>query len=280
MKTRFLIPLFGLSALTFSACNLFGGLSKPSNDAQYLEAARACLDRGDFQCALDNYNALSNSENDRKISETSLTRLAQAKIFSFSDLIGSLGSGTGSGSTFVTMANDLAKRSAANESNRLLIKSLYNANAGITNSKLRAFSRFIAALSMMNEILAEVAGPDQTLRASDIVADPTLCSMAACLPGDPNYAACDIGTSSTYPVYTNGVDNSGDPVNLDSSSVWAGTPSLQMILVAASVANTEASIFNPGLGNAGIFNAIQTLGTFGGTDRCIRQQIIEIFGLK
>lgn len=273
MKTRFLIPLFGLSALTFSACNLFGGLSKPSNDAQYLEAARACLDRGDFQCALDNYNALSNSQADIQISETSLTRLAQARIFSFSDLIGSLGSGLGSGSTFVTMANDLARRGAATESNRLLIQSLYAADNGIGNASLKSYAKFIAAISMVNEIMGEMAGADQTLRASDVVAIPASCDATSCLGIG---GECDKPAASS--VLLSNV--AGDPTNLGSSLHWDGNASLKMLIKAASDADARAAEFRGSSGGSGIFSSINSLANIPGAEPCIRQQIVAIFGLN
>ena len=83
-----MIKKFGIGlslACLLTACNLYGGLSKPANDEQYLVAARACLDRGDYACAKENYQALSTNYNDVRISETGLTTLAETRIFSISD---------------------------------------------------------------------------------------------------------------------------------------------------------------------------------------------------
>ena len=281
MKTRYLIPLFSLSILPLAGCNLFGGLSSPSSDPQYLVAARACLDRGDYQCALDNYRALSGNQNDIKVSETSLTQLAQANIFSFSDLISSLGGATGSGGSFATMANDLARRGAASETNRLLIQTIYAANASINDQKLQAFSKFLAAISMVNELLAEIAGPDNSLTGHDIVANPSACLAANC---GSTPTACDPvgGTSGTPKVYTNGSNSLGDPTNLDSVTNWNNSPTIQMLLIATDVANQRASEFR-GAGGSGIFSAISNLGPLGSSapGQClIRQQVLSVFGLN
>jgi len=272
MKTRALIPLFVLSILPLAGCNLFGGLSSPSSDPQYLVAARACLDRGDYQCALDNYRALSGNQNDIKVSEISLTQLAQANIFSFSDLISSLGGATGSGGSFATMANDLARRGAASETNRLLIKDIFESNNQIGDLKLRAFSKFLAAISMQNEILAEMAGADQSLTASDLVASPSACNSSSCFANAGG--VCDPGTSTVGPT-------ASDPADMSSATTnWSGAVSLQMLIAAAADANDSANTFRGGTSNSGIFTAINSLTSLPGTQPCIRQKIVEIFGLK
>jgi hypothetical protein len=271
MKTHFLVPVLAVSLLPLAGCNLFGGLSSPSSDPQYLVAARACLDRGDYQCALDNYRALSGNQNDIKVSETSLTQLAQANIFSFSDLISSLGGATGSGGSFATMANDLARRGAASETNRLLIQSIYTNNSQINpldpNDKLRAFSKFLAAISMVNEILAEIAGPDHTLTASDIVANPSACNSCN--------SSCNVGT-------TNVLGTSATPSGVGIITGWSGTVSLQMLIAAAQAADDNAVIFKGGSSsnNSGIFSAMNSLLGIPGGDNCIREKIVQIFGLN
>ncbi len=260
--------------LPFAGCNLFTKLSSPSNDAQHLVAARTCLDRGDYDCALRHYQALSDAQNDIRVSETSLTVLAQLKLFSFSDLVGSLGSSNGSGSSFVTMANDLARRGAASEANRLRIQEIYVSNAQIAEPSLRAFSKFIAALAMVNELLAEIAGPDQTLRASDVVKTPTSCDASSC--ADVMQDVCDSPLLATAGVWT-----APGPASLDSETDWNGTASLQMLIKAANEADTQMQLFRGGSANSGIFDSINTLAGLGAiAEPCLRQGIVSVFGLN
>src|SRR4051812_4388213 len=70
--------LFGASLiLSIAGCNLFSPLDKPSGDPQILSAARACLDRADYGCALDFYEKLSAESNDIKLVEEAYAILDQ-----------------------------------------------------------------------------------------------------------------------------------------------------------------------------------------------------------
>jgi hypothetical protein len=274
--------------LALSGCNLYSGLSSPSNDEQYLISARGCMDRGDFQCALDNYKALSGSGtydgsslNDIKVNETSLATLAKANIFLMGDLIGSLGSGRGSGASFATMANTLAARGAGTAANRVIIQQTFADNGSITNTKLKAFSKFLSALSMANAILAETAGSDGILTAGDIVANPTACKVAGTCSGNPDCA--QPGTSNVAlsdghdPVAYNSTTDTG---GLYASTNWGGNATLKKFISAAENANTEAGRFTGASGGSGIFSAINTLAGLGSSlEPCVRQQLVNTLGL-
>jgi hypothetical protein len=267
--------------LTLSACNLYGGLSSPSNDEQHLDAARACLDRNDYQCALDHYRALSDSYADIRINETSLTQLAQAQVFSFSDLITSLGTSLGNGRTLSSMAELIASRGAATASSRILIQQTYANNNSIEagkpalNAKLRAFSRFISALAMYNTVLASAVGADGILTASDIVDDPALCAA------DSNPVT--IPVSCVEPLTTAMPNSSvgGNPSDLDTATNWGSGASLKMLWDALSAADSEAAIFT-GSQN-GILSSINDLllqAPSGAAEGLKRQQLVTILGLQ
>jgi hypothetical protein len=279
MKKKILLPLTLLLPLSLGACgNLFKGLSTPEGDEQLLIAARGCMDRGDYNCALEYYQALSSSYGDVKVNETSLAKLANANIFKMSDLIGALGSSRGDGASFTTMANTIASRGVANATNRLLIQTTFADNNAIVNPKLRAFSKFISSISMVNAVLAEVAGTDQILTASDIVANPTACKSAAgnaCAnPVDPAFSNCAKPASSNVVVgtaLTNG---------LEASTGWDGTATLMQFIKAASDADAQAAIFTGSSSNSGIFSAIDSLSGLGAlADPCIRQSLMNTLGL-
>jgi len=271
---KHLLALLLFAPITLTSCgNLFKGLSTPEGDEQLLVAARGCMDRGDYNCALEYYQALSNNYGDVKVNETSLAKLANANVFKMSDLIGALGSSRGDGTSFATMGNTLAGRGVANETNRLLIQQTFTDNNAIGSTKLKAFSKFLSALSMANIVLAEVAGSDQLLTASDIVVNPTTCKNAGA--GCAGEANCDKpGTSSV--VFTDG----SNPSNMNSAAEWNGTATLMQFITAADVANTQAAIFTGSGSNSGIFSAITELANLGAAgDRCARQALLTTLGL-
>lgn len=276
MKKTLSISLPLLLLLPLCACNLFGGIDKPSSDPQYLEAARACLDSGDFQCALDNYKALSDSYADVRINETALTQLAQARIFSFSDLIGSLGSSLGSNLSFGTLANTLASHGAATTTNQSLIQKIYNDCNSISNVKLKAFSQFIAALSMFNTILGSAVGDDGVLTASDLVQDPGTCATATSMDLlNPSFHACDKPIGSALFDYS---EDSGS-IDIALATGWEGSPSMEKLIAAASAANSAAAAFIGSSGSSGIFQTLGSLAGISGGDQAIRQSFVSFLGL-
>ncbi len=263
-----------LLTLSLTACNLYGGLSKPGNDQQYLLAARSCLDRGDYACAKENYNALSASFDDVKISETSLTIFAENNIFSISELVGSLGTNIGSASSFKTLAESLAQKGVTSGDYRTIIKTRYDADSSITDAKLKAFAKFIAALSMFNEVLANAVGADGSLTASDIV---TAANVTACKAGsacDPNCTA-PTGTAMTY----NSSDTSDLTLATSTTNDWSGAATIQKLVKAASEAQTEMNIFAPTSTNQGLLKAIQDLASISGAEPCARKLLIDYLAL-
>ncbi|MBU6154018.1 MAG: hypothetical protein KGP28_06925 [Bdellovibrionales bacterium] len=266
MKNLTSITLLFAIPFLLSACNLFGGLSSPSNDEQHLVAARACLDRNDYPCALDHYRALSDSLSDIKINETSLAQLGQAQVFSFSDLITSLGTSLGNGKTFSSMAELIARRNVATSASRVLIQQTYanNDQISLQNPKLKAFSKFISALAMFNTVLASAAGPDGVLTASDIASGGIACATDA----TPTLVAC--GSTANLP------DGGNNPI-MSASANWSGTPALDMLFNALNAANTE--IVNFSGSGSGILSAIAALDGLA-SEGLKRQQLILTLGLQ
>jgi len=268
MKNLYLIPFLIFSATQLTSCNLYTGLSKPSSDEQYLVAARACLDQNDYDCALSNYKALSNSYNDIKINESSLTTLAKNQVFSFSDFIGSLGSSNGSSATFTQMSTILAGRSANTGSVFQLIQQTYRDNAGISNTKLKAFSQFISAFSMFNSILSTAVGADGLLSANDIV------NSTSCL------SDCSVTTTCTAPSSTNLTFSvAALDMDTDSAASWNGGATIQKLIQAASKANSAANAFT-GNSSSGIFSSLQTLASISGAEGVIRCSLANALNLK
>jgi hypothetical protein len=274
-KTRLLS--FSILPLLMMSCNLYGGLSKPSNDQQYLVAARACLDHGDYECARQNYEALSNSYNDIKISEGSLNSLAEGNIFSISDLVGSLGTNLGSASSFTFLAEALATRGVIGGAQRTVIKTAYDNDTSIQEPKLKAFSKFIAALAMLNEVLGNAVGADGKLSASDIV---DASAVTAC-KAQAGALLCNACTHATITQFTyNAGDASDMNTTAGANADWSGPATIQKFLNAATSASTQYSAFASGSTDAGLLKAIQQLSALGvAAEDCVRYGIINILGL-
>ncbi len=279
MIKKFGIGLSGV--LILSACNLYGGLDKPGSDPQYLIAARACLDRGDYACAKENYQALSSAFNDVKVSETGLTTLAENNIFSISDLVSSLGSNLGGAASFSILAEALASRGITAGTYRTTLKTVYDNNAAIGEANLRAFSRFIAALGMFNEVLANAVGADGKLTAGDIVNPSTLaaCRAGGTAPGNPSgcvlnavNCAAPSGTALTY--------DGADAASMSTvGSDWSGPATIQKMIRAASAASTELSVFANASSNDGLLSTINQLATISGGEACTRFLLIQFLNL-
>jgi hypothetical protein len=193
------IPIGALGLLLLSSCNLFGGIDKPSGDIQLLDAARACLDQGDFVCAKEYYQKISNSAYDAKMHEGSLAILGENNIFFISDLISSLGSGVGGASSLITLAQTLRSRNKTNAATFEIIQNTYSRAALISDPTLRAFSQFISSVAMMSAVLGNPVGSDGILIESDLAATPATCkaqSAASCAAAAADTASVELGISS------------------------------------------------------------------------------------
>ncbi len=262
--------ILGLSAAVgLSACNLTGFMDTPSGDIQLLDAARACLDRADYDCALEYYQQIS-VESDQKVSELSLTNLANANLFKMSDLIESLGSGTGGINSFAFMAETLASRGKTTGADRAIIQKAYaDASTSINEPTLRAYIQFVASMAMMNQVLASAVGTDGQLTAADIASDPVACRNSNCGVGGGNDTDCD--SNNNFRTVVPGAETEVNS-NMELANNWSGSPTVKKALIAATAANTASialfgSANNNGIG--GVFYDIITEPNNGVTDQQI-----------
>jgi len=236
-------------------------MDKPSGDAQLLEAARDCLDKGDYVCAQTDYQAISNAYADVKTSESSLTTLASNDIFFMADLFKSLGSGKGDATSIVSLAITLAGRSAGTAGNFAIIQATYAADATIADPTLKSFSQLISSMAMFSAILSS-ATTSGTLTSANLVANPATC-LAAGNAGAAAAAGCAAGTGTG--LKANAAD-AGDPddatVDMSASALWNSAPSLNKLNAAASALNTAIGGLTQGGGTGilGAFGAITGLG--------------------
>jgi hypothetical protein len=185
-QLRFILfLLFGL-ALTLSAtgCNFFGGIDHPSGDNQLISAALACLDQGDFQCAITDFQGLSGASSDIEQSGLAYAEMDQAgaNMGAFGGAFGN-GKNISFGPALTSMANSILA-SGAGQSARLAIFTAFSHQTAITdNPHLQALVQFLGAISFAAEILAEAAqieGTSQLLK-TDLVTNPG-CTLLTCAP--------------------------------------------------------------------------------------------------
>jgi len=262
--------------ISLSSCNMMGFMDKPSGDVQLLDAARACLDKGDFTCARDYYQALSNSYLDVKVSETSLTTLEENNIFFMADLFESLGSGTGGASSVIALAETLAARGITTATNRTTIQSTFQNDLAISDSTLKAYSQFISSVAMLSTLLASSVGADGKLTASDLATNATVCKtkdVSSCAAA----SECDNGGGMLDAAASEITEASGIGV----ATNWDTAVSAVKFRAAANDAN-NASTTLTGSNGGGIFGAIKGLGNApAGNDqanaRCTRMFILQSF---
>lgn len=257
-----------LTTLTLSSCNLFGGIDKPSGDIQLLDAARACLDQGDFVCAQEYYQKISNGSYDAKMSEGSLVMLAENNIFFMSDLISSLGSGIGGASSLIALAQTFRSRDKTDSTTFTIIQRTYGRTLWISEPTLKAYYRFISSLAMMSAVLAGPVGPDGVLTASDLAATPSTCkglNAATCAAS----ATCNDAASGYFP--------DGNEVITMDDTYWLGNTSTKKFRAAAAAADAASS--DLGI-SSGIFGAIASISAVTGANnqeeaRCTRMYLLQ-----
>lgn len=245
-----LLLLAGLLSLT--SCNLWGGIDSPSGDEQLLSAARGCLDRGKYDCALENYAKLSDSQADVRIAETALVSMAQDGIFSTEDLIKSLGNSRGDATSFTQIANFIAERGKTAATYRITLDRLFVESQSIVNSSLRNYTQFLIATAMTNQILASIAG-DSQLTADDISSNPNNCRALAASCSDPG----------SFPEFSPG----GTPTTwtgASTNSQWGNPPSMGMLFTAASIAENRFSNIGGSGSGQGIVSALGQIGGYSG----------------
>ncbi len=185
-----------------AACNLYSFLDSPGNSAQYLSRARACLDAGDISCARENYAKVSGDERDAALSEEAFAILFNEgiELKDFFSALTSSSSASGSGAAVNDLANKLATLSPG-ESKREAIFAAYRQALLISDSstELRGLTRMVTSMSVVSEMLAESAGTDGVVNATDLVQGATTCAVtdsSACAT-EPQCAPTDSFTGST-----------------------------------------------------------------------------------
>lgn len=247
----------GFCLLGLTSCNLFSSIDSPSGDIQILSAARACLDSGDFACAKNYYNQLSNNDNDIKQSELAYTDLEQIGIGmqQFAAAFGN-GKNISIGTALTSLANSLIAI-GPNQALRVRIFNDFANEAQMTSgSSLQALVRFLVGTTFAAEILAEAAvtvGSNQLLQ-SDIATAPAACSASA-----PGGASCTapagatiIGSGAAAGLLPDGKASlDAEAVAATTAGINTSTTPLNMFLVSLTDVNNGITT----LGQSGVFGS-------------------------
>jgi hypothetical protein len=276
---RILVPFSTLSiALTgLSSCNAFDPLDNPGSDPQYLSAARACFDKGDFACARENYSKLSSSYQDTVTAEESFISLDEegASMGAIMEFVGNL-SDKGTGEALTIFANRLAPGAGVNR--RVAIWKAYSAaaNGGIKNADLKNFVIFVSSLSLAAEILAEGSeGTSQVPYTYIVSPSCKSASVAACAitPG------CDAPAGATLLRNSSNIDATTQPTNTQASTrqlydaIYISLDAMTTLGAGGrfSSALNDFSSITQGLGSNST-----TIGTTAAVDRCFRQTLVNL----
>jgi outer membrane murein-binding lipoprotein Lpp len=260
-----------VASLFCGGCNLTAFMDSPSNNDQYLSAARACLDQGNIQCALSNYAQVSGSDADVANSETALAILDEngADMAAFMDFVGYLADKT-PGYAITKLVEHLIPN--AGESKRAAIWTAFNMRTEISTPALSSFVQFVGGLALTAELLAE-AGDSATgvFSQSDLVLTPP----------SPSPTNCDVPSSG----YGSNLTATAEP-SIATNSPTNTNPSLDqaydaLVLALAGLADLApsgkfqslSSLTSEFTAIAGTYAEPSTAPPY--SDRCFREVIIS-----
>jgi len=244
-----------LSLIMTSGCNLYGGIDSPSTDAQRLSVGQACFDAGNYSCALTNFSAVSTS-NEQGAAESAFALLAESGA-GFGVFLNTFGTDltNAAKSGLTSLANTIATGSTApSKTIRENIDQAYLDNTSINTTSLKNLVKFVSAISLASELLAEVAytSSDHKLHQSLLANNATNCIAYADAAHAIQYGTaqgsgdCDppTGTIMTLALSKN--------FNIDSGGLMSDTnPDLEY-LVAAFIATLNSLSALTGSSNTGI----------------------------
>jgi hypothetical protein len=263
---------------------MFDPLDNPGSDPQYLSAARACFDRGDFNCARENYAKLSSSYSDTATAEQSFLTLDEqgASMGAFMEFVGDM-TDKGTGKALTIFANRLTSGSGVTR--RVTLWNVYNSakNGSITNPDLKNFVTFISALALTAEMLAEGAqGSSQLIpghiatSSSSCQSSGTACAGAAATCNAPAGATLVYGTGAIPDITTTSPSNTNpstrqlyDMINETLSALTALSASGKFS-GAVSDFNSIANVLN-GIGGSAAIDGGPNVA-----DQCFRHTLLTM----
>lgn len=257
---HFISRVFFIVFLLFTnSCqlNVFSPVDEPSGKDQLISAARACFDRGDLDCAKNYYDQLS-SDSDVRNSEEAFVLLDRYGA-GMGNFILSFGSGDG-GTGITLFANKLASEGGTpGVTKRLALYEAYLKTFLVQNTALRGLVRFVTALAIACELLAEGSGSDLTLQKSDL-AGGTTATANSCYAST---TACGVGDANCNKPSSSALQNTANVTNLRTTNATAmsGNPELGMLQSALTEVSyaLQTEMVVTGKFSTGTLSAIQAI---------------------
>jgi len=217
--------LAGIAVFAFFGlgCNPLSVVDPPFGDSQILSKARGCFDRGDFVCATQYYAKLSGGAGDTGNSESAFELLAQYGVTSTVLMTAVTGGGSSGGKIITSLGGTLTTAAPAGQTARLAFFHAYQKSLVIADPKTKGLIRFLTALALTSELLAENARTSGKIKQTDLVVDPTTCAASAPLYISAGCAAPTGGTLITGTTVT---------LTTATDTDMSGTPTLYMINAA------------------------------------------------
>jgi hypothetical protein len=285
LAARLAVP--AILALSSAGCgvNLFSPMTSASGDAQLASAAQAAMDRGDFEAASNYYGQLGDSNADLRASGQAYAILAKHGV-GMKAIAASVGTGKdfSTGKVLTSLANSIG--TGAGSATRLDIFHAYLQTANIKSATLQGFVRFLTAMGLVAEVLAEGASNPAHMTTSDIALTPGGCTdnpacqttqASAC--AKPSGSALTSGTGTfTLSYETNA--SKGTTVTTDAQMQDASVvPTLTFIKAGINEMTNGLSALGKGgnIGNAfAAFNdALLVSVAFSGDAPCFRELLLS-----
>jgi hypothetical protein len=259
MKIRSTLAVISLAF--FTSCNnfnIFGPVDNPGGDTQVLAYARACLNQGNFTCALENYAKLTTVFADVQKSEQAMTILNQQGITmgAFSNAFGTGSRNTTGGTAISKLAGAIMSGAGASRRTEIGRAAFYAASISNSSSSLKHMTRFLVGLAMFAAVLSEDTSSSTGFSQADLVTTPSTCVTG---PGAQcnGPAGKNIVSGSASPIGGSGANNL-DVITLSNyQTELGGAPSLAMIDAAVNtVANAITFLDTSGTGLGSITQSL------------------------
>lgn len=268
---RFLV---GSTIATFFSCNIYDPLDKPTNNAQLLSKARACFDQGDYGCAREYYGKLEDSEVARSEEAFVILDEQRSGITALAQAVG-ISKGDAAGSVITVMTEAVAN--GAGSTRRSELARAYLKITQISNSELKGFVRFSAALAIAASVLAEETEIQQDLNFAKADLFSSSGNQTTCEAAGAGACAATAECSKAGSVISNSA-HSGEDFATDPSQVTAalaGSPSIFQVIYAVDAMVTGLSEMGVSSGTSfqivsQLSAIISGLGAGAAGERCFR----------
>jgi len=230
---------------SFACVNMFDPIDNPSGEAQLLSAARAAFDKGDMATARELYGKVG--------SQTSAAETIFLDLDSCGADIGAFGTalskGADNSSASGLMLSVMGERMYPAHSTACFATLLaaYKSARALTDTNLRGFATFLAALAIAGEVFANNTGAsDGTITKADVFTTPSTCNTgngcAGCTKTDGISAAASVDLSSATTITATYGTLQG--------AITGATTALNELGITSSASNNLTTALNAGNPNS------------------------------